>query len=155
MQNHMRVEFDAVSQNESFARFVAGAFFTQLNPTLEEIADVKTAVSEAVTNCIVHGYQGQKGTVIMECIISGDEMTLRIIDQGVGIKDIDKARQPFFTTSPGDERSGMGFTVMETFMDGLSIDSTYGRGTCVCMKKKIAAANALQKEDEEDENAAG
>lgn len=155
MQNHMRVEFDAVSQNESFARFVAGAFFTQLNPTLEEIADVKTAVSEAVTNCIVHGYQGRKGTVIMDCTISGNEMILSIMDQGIGIQDIDQARQPFFTTSPGDERSGMGFTVMETFMDGLSVESTYGQGTCVRMRKQVALANALEQEDEEDANVAG
>ena len=115
MKNQMELIFDAVSQNEAFARVTAGAFFSQLNPTLEVMADVKTAVSEAVTNAIVHGYQNKPGKVRMECTIEGDTMTVVVEDNGIGIEDVDKARQPFYTTGPREERSGMGFAVMEAF----------------------------------------
>ena len=107
MKNQMELIFDAVSQNEAFARVTAGAFFSQLNPTLEVMADVKTAVSEAVTNAIVHGYQNKPGKVRMECTIEGDTMTVVVEDNGIGIEDVDKARQPFYTTGPREERSGM------------------------------------------------
>lgn len=136
MKNQMELVFDAVSQNEAFARVTAGAFFSQLNPTLETMADVKTAVSEAVTNAIVHGYQNRPGKVKMTCTIENDLLTVVIEDNGVGISDVDKARQPFYTTGPREERSGMGFAVMEAFMDALNVQSSEGKGTRVEMKKR-------------------
>ncbi len=135
--NRMNLEFLSLSQNESFARSVAGAFITQLNPTVEELTDVRTAVSEAVTNAIIHGYGGNLGMVTLECEISGDTCTLRVQDKGVGIPDVELARQPFYTSHPELERSGMGFTLMETFMDEVSVSSHMGEGTTVTMKKTI------------------
>lgn len=140
VQNEMVVRFRAVSQNEGFARVTAGAFATQLNPTIGELSDIKTAVSEAVTNAIVHGYGTGNGMVEMRASISDNELTIEVCDDGKGIADIEQARLPFFTTCPEQDRSGMGFTVMETFMDSLEVESKLGTGTRVCMKKRIGLA---------------
>lgn len=142
-ENRMYLEFASLSQNESFARACAAAFCTQLNPTVEELSDVRTAVSEAVTNAIIHGYEGQEGTVRMTCLLENNLFTVIIADDGIGIGDIEQARQPFFTTRPELERSGMGFTVMEAFMEEVTIDSTPGKGTCVTMKKRIGQKESL------------
>lgn len=139
-RNEMETQFLSVPENESFARVVIAAFAVQLSPTVSEIADLKTAVSEAVTNAIVHGYEGTRGMVTMRCSV--DErgmMTIEVSDEGRGIPDIDQAMEPFFTTRPEQERSGMGFAVMQTFMDDLEVESAPGRGTMVRMKKRIRA----------------
>lgn len=137
--NEMRIDFLAVPDNEAFARMVISAFILPLNPTLEQLGDVKTAVSEAVTNAIIHGYQARGGTIRMKALIDDQgELSVDIIDNGCGIADIDKAREPFYTSLEGTERSGMGFTVMESFMDGIEVFSEAGRGTTVRMKKAIA-----------------
>ena len=135
--NEMQLEFMSLSQNESFARSCAAAFCTQLNPTIEELSDIRTAVSEAVTNAIIHGYESRPGTVYMRCAIEGDRFLVSVRDEGVGIRDIELARQPFFTTRPELERSGMGFTVMEAFMEEVQITSAPGTGTTVTMAKRI------------------
>lgn len=135
--NEMMIEFDSRSCNESFARVAVAAFMTQLNPTLEEVADVKTALSEAVTNAIVHGYENEVKKVTVSCSISGQVLTLTVSDKGVGIVDIAKAMEPLFTTKPDTERSGMGFAFMEAFMDDVQVESTVGEGTAVTMKKRI------------------
>lgn len=137
MNNRMYVEFDSNSENESFARVVAAAFMTRLDPTLDEIEDVKTAVSEAVTNCIIHGYEGKEGVISMECLLEGDEITIIIKDNGIGIADIEKAKEPLYTSKPEEERSGMGFSFMEIFMDSLEVSSQISQGTTVIMKKTI------------------
>ncbi len=133
----MKLEFLSKSNNESFARVVVAAFASQLDPTLEELSDIKTAVSEAVTNAIIHGYEYREGIVILESKIEGDEIEIIVEDKGMGIADIDKAREPFYTSKPNLERSGMGFTVMETFMDSLQIESIKGKGTKVRMTKRF------------------
>ncbi len=135
--NEMRIEFDSRSCNESFARVAVAAFMTQLNPTLEEVADVKTALSEAVTNSIVHGYENEVKKIVVECRIEGQELNLKVIDYGKGIADIKKAMEPLFTTKPDSERSGMGFAFMEVFMDSVEVESAINRGTTVAMTKKI------------------
>lgn len=142
MVNHMKVFFDAKSINESFARVVVMGFMTDMNPTMDELQDVKTAVSEAVTNAIIHGYNDEKQQVEMSCIREGQKLTIRIEDHGVGIADIEQAKQPFFTTKPDMERSGMGFAFMETFMDEVEVVSELGKGTCVTMTKYIVRENA-------------
>lgn len=136
-KNYMKLEFLSKSSNESFARVVVAAFASQLDPTLEELSDIKTAVSEAVTNAIIHGYEYREGIVTVESRIVDDEIIVIVEDKGMGIADIEKAREPFYTSKPDLERSGMGFTVMETFMDGLEIESIRGQGTKVKMKKKF------------------
>ena len=136
--NEMRLDFLSLSENESFARSCAAAFCTQLNPTIEELSDVRTAISEAVTNAIIHGYENRSGMVHLRCTLEGDLFTATVRDDGVGIRDIEQARQPFFTTRPELERSGMGFTVMEAFMEEVVIESVRGQGTSVTMKKRIA-----------------
>ena len=136
-KNYMRLEFLSKSNNESFARVVVAAFASQLDPTLEELSDIKTAVSEAVTNAIIHGYEYGEGIVIVESRMIDNEIEIIIEDNGAGIVDIDKAREPFYTSKPDLERSGMGFTVMETFMDSLSIESIKGEGTKVKMTKRF------------------
>lgn len=146
MKNEMRVEFDAKSVNEGFARVTVAAFLTQLDPTLDEIADVKTAVSEAVTNAIIHGYENREGKVILSCVLEEDTAVITVEDTGVGMEDIKKAMEPFFTTKPELERSGMGFAFMEVFMDDMQVESQLGVGTKVTMKKKIGA-----KEDEDQD----
>lgn len=139
MENSMTLRFLALSRNESFARAAASAFFTQLDPTMAELADLKTAVSEAVTNCVVHAYgdAAPNNYVSMSMMLSGNEATVVIEDTGRGIEDIEKARQPFFTTAPAEERSGMGFSVMEAFMDSLTVESSPGKGTRVTMTKRV------------------
>ncbi|MGI6150673.1 MAG: anti-sigma F factor [Christensenellales bacterium] len=139
MENSMTLRFLALSRNESFARAVASAFFAQLDPTLAELADLKTAVSEAVTNCVVHAYgdDAPKNYITLTMTMTENEATVVIEDTGRGIEDIEKARLPFFTTAPGEERSGMGFSVMEAFMDSLIVESSLGKGTRVTMTKRV------------------
>ena len=136
--NKVKIEFESKSQNEGFARVAVSAFVSQLDPTLDEISDVKTAVSEAVTNSIIHGYEGKEDEkVVIEAEISGKEVTIIISDKGRGIEDIEKAKEPLYTSRPDLERSGMGFTVMETFMDSMEVFSVKGEGTKVVLKKKF------------------
>ncbi len=136
--NEMKVQFMSRSVNEGFARITAAAMVCQLDPTVEELSDIKVAVSEAVTNCIVHGYPDVAGFVHMECRLFGDGwIEISVIDYGRGIEDVEKARQPLFTTNSDGERSGMGFTVMETFMDEVRVESALGKGTKVVMRKKL------------------
>ncbi len=138
MNNEIKLIFDAISENEAFARVAVAAFMTPVNPTLEEIADVKTAVSEAVTNAIVHGYGDGPGKVTMYCALRDKRLHIEIMDTGRGIEDVEQAMEPLFTTGPGPERSGMGFSFMEAFMDELRVESKPGRGTRVVMEKTIA-----------------
>lgn len=136
--NRMKVEFLAKSENESFARVSVASFIAQLDPTLEEINDVKTAVSEAVTNSIIHGYDNdENGIVSIETIIKNKEVIITVEDNGQGIEDIEEAREPLYTSKPELERSGMGFTVMETFMNSIEVFSEFGKGTKVIMKKSF------------------
>lgn len=135
--NFMEVTFKALSVNEGFARVCVSGFCIQLNPTVDEINDIKTAVSEAVTNCVVHAYPKHNGMVVLRCEIEGDIVKIKISDKGVGIKDIDRAREPFFTTKPDDERSGMGFSVMESFMDKVEVEKNDDKGITVTMYKKL------------------
>ena len=137
MNNSMKIEFLSLSENESFARCVVAAFVSQLNPTLEEIEDVKSAVSEAVTNIVVHAYGDDIGTVYISCELENDTATVTIKDTGCGIEDIALARTPLYTASKDSERSGLGFTVMETFMDTLDVKSQKNSGTTITMTKKI------------------
>lgn len=147
-KNHMKLTFDALSCNEAFARISVAAFMTQLNPTVEEVADVKTAVSEAVTNCIIHAYENVSDRtsvkVEIECSIENDELEVIVRDFGLGISDIKLAMEPLFTSKPQLERSGMGFAFMEAFMDTLEVRSVPQEGTCVHMKKKIESAKCWE-----------
>lgn len=135
--NEMELVFDSRPVNESLARVAVAAFCTRLNPTLEEVSDLKTAVSEAVTNCIIHGYEGEIHKIWVKCRLLGREIQVEVIDRGRGIEDIPKAMEPLFTTRPDKERSGMGFTFMEAFMDELTVESRPGEGTTVRMRKNI------------------
>lgn len=137
-ENYMILEFPSRSSNEAFARSAVACFAAQLDPTLEELGDIKTAVSEAVTNCIVHAYPDGFGTIMLRCrILKDNVLDIVVKDRGVGIADIEKARKPMFTTG-GADRSGMGFTIMESFMDELKVRSTPGKGTTVTMRRQIA-----------------
>ncbi len=137
-ENKVRIEFLAKSENEAFARVSVAAFIAQLDPTIEELTDIKTAVSEAVTNSIIHGYGNDESKIVaIEVRIQGKEIEILIEDKGEGIENIELAKEPLYTSRPDLERSGMGFTVMETFMDGLEVDSQSGVGTRVIMKKKL------------------
>ena len=137
-ENEMRLDFQAIPENEAFARLAVSGFMLPLNPTMEEIADVKTAVSEAVTNAIVHGYGGRGGVIRIRAAYDEEgALTVEVIDHGCGIEDIERARQPFFSTASDEERSGMGFTVMESFMDAVAVRSKPGRGTGVTLIKRI------------------
>lgn len=136
-QNEMKICFDARSVNEGFARIAVAAFIAELNPTLDEISDIKTAVSEAVTNSIIHGYQDPREKVELTCRIRDDVVEIEVADTGAGIPDIPKAMEPFYTTKPELERSGMGFAFMEAFMDEIWVDSKVDEGTRVRMCKKI------------------
>lgn len=139
VKNYFTITFPAYSRNESFARVVVASFAAQLDPTLEEINEVKTAVSEAVTNAIIHGYGEEDGEIIISCSLSPDNVLEVIVkDSGMGISDLVQAREPLFTTRPDLERSGMGFTVMEEFMDSISIDTKPGKGTVITMTKQFA-----------------
>lgn len=138
LDNKISIELMSKSQNEGFARVAIAAFVSQLDPTLEELSDVKTAISEAVTNSIIHGYENRNEDIIkIEAMIYGNEVTITVEDFGVGIKDVEKAREPLYTSKPELERSGMGFTVMESFMDSLEVISNEGKGTKVIMNKKF------------------
>lgn len=136
-KNEMRLEFDSRSCNESFARVAVSAFLTQLNPTVEEVSDVRTAVSEAVTNAIIHGYEGKEGKVVIDCAVCGQEFLVEIRDTGKGIADVPLAMEPLYTTKAECDRAGMGFAFMEAFMDSLDVESEPGRGTRVRMTKRI------------------
>ena len=143
--NHMRLEFDARPENESFARVTVSAFTVPFNPTLDVLSDLRTAVSEAVTNAIVHAYKEEGGAIVLDASIRQDGLLfLSVRDFGCGIADIDRAMQPFFTTQPEKERSGMGFSVMQSFMDSVQVDSAPGEGTCVRMEKRILTANSAE-----------
>ncbi|MDD3279078.1 MAG: anti-sigma F factor [Lachnospiraceae bacterium] len=135
--NEMMIEFDSYTCNEAFARVAVAAFCTQLNPTLEEVADLKTAVSEAVTNAIIHAYDEKVEKIRIICKIVAHDMYITVIDHGKGIPDVDKAMEPLYTTKPQLERSGMGFAFMEAFMDEITVVSEPGKGTQVHMKKRV------------------
>ena len=156
MKNEMQLIFDAVSVNEAFARIAVAAFVAPLNPTLEEISDIKTAVSEAVTNAIIHGYDAEfvrenkpdgSNLVYLHCIIEDDVLSVEISDKGRGIEDVEQAMEPLFTTKPEMDRSGMGFAFMEAFMDDLEVLSELYQGTTVRMKKKLGTTPWFRKED--------
>ncbi len=163
VKNEMEIYFDAISRNEGFARVAVAAFVTPLNPTLEELADVKTAVSEAVTNAIIHGYEnwggygrmGERsvdmpenpGKVRLKCVLEGDVLHIEIEDHGRGIEDVEQAMEPLFTTKAHLERSGMGFAFMEAFMDDLEVESVPGEGTLIRMKKKLGTTAWLECEE--------
>ncbi|QWT53918.1 anti-sigma F factor [Eubacterium sp. MSJ-33] len=137
--NEMNVEFDSIAKNESFARVIVASFITSTNPTLEEVSDIKTAVSEAVTNAIIHGYENKQGKICIRTVVKDRSVYIEVIDRGVGIRDIKQAMEPLFTTKPEEERSGMGFSFMEAFMDRLEVESEMGKGTVVKMWKEIGA----------------
>ena len=161
MKNEMEISFDAISENEGFARIAVSAFIVQLNPTLEELSDIKTAVSEAVTNAVIHGYENydgygdcckesekqKTGKVRLRCTLEGDELQIEVADTGKGIENISQAMEPLFTTKPELERSGMGFAFMEAFMDELSVESELGKGTIIRMKKRIGAGEWIDGEE--------
>jgi len=139
--NQMKLDFSSIPENEGFARVAVSAFAVQLNPTLDVLADIKTAVSEAVTNAIVHGYQEKNGTVSISARLRADRvLEIEVSDTGRGIPDIEQAMQPFFTTQPEKERSGMGFSVMQSFMDAVQVSSKVGEGTTVRMIKRLGDA---------------
>ncbi|MDX8359745.1 anti-sigma F factor [Cytobacillus sp. IB215316] len=144
MKNVMHLQFSALSQNESFARVTVASFIAQLDPTLDELTEIKTVVSEAVTNSIIHGYENDpNGVVYISVILEDGFVHITIRDEGKGIINIDEARQPLFTTKPELERSGMGFTIMENFMDEVTIDSTVSSGTVVKLSKHLSKSKAL------------
>ena len=139
----MEIIFDSHSSNEGFARVAVASFLTQLNPTVEEVSDVKTAISEAVTNAIIHGYENEIHKVSIRCRIEGQQMTVEVRDHGVGIENIEQAMTPLYTSKPELERSGMGFAFMEAFMDHVEVESEPGEGTTVRMKKTIGKGREL------------
>ena len=141
--NEMEIRFDSRSENEGFARVSVASFLTQLNPTVEEVADVKTAVSEAVTNAIIHGYEQRVETVRIHCSIENQLFTVEISVRGKGIANVEKAMEPMFTTKPEDDRSGMGFSFMEAFMDSVEVESKVGEGTSVKMTKTIGKGSRI------------
>ena len=142
-ENEMELVFESRSVNEGFARVAVAAFMTQLNPTLEEVSDVKTAVSEAVTNAIIHGYEKEVKKIWIRCRLNEQTLYIEVEDRGQGIADVTKAMEPLFTTKPELERSGMGFSFMEAFMEGIEVDSEVGRGTIVKMQKIIGKGREL------------
>jgi len=135
--NYMSLKIGALSKNEAFARSVVAAFCAQVNPTVDQLSDIKTAVSEAVTNAIVHAYEDKGGAIEINAGITSRTVHIEVLDEGVGIENIPLAREPFFTTKPEDERSGMGFTVMESFMDSLEVSGRDGRGIAIRMRKNF------------------
>ena len=136
-KDYFKLQFSSLSTNESFARSVIGVYSLRLNPTLSQISDIKTAVSEAVTNCIVHGYPDNVGEIIMEAYLEGDNLHINVLDEGVGIENLSAALEPFYTTKEEEERSGMGFTIMKRFMDDVNVVSEKGKGTKVYMVKNL------------------
>lgn len=151
-ENEMKLEFLSRSNNEAFARISIAAFASQLDPTIEELADIKTAVSEAVTNCIIHGYEDAEGIISIVCKIFANSIVIEISDNGNGIENVDIAKEPLYTSKPDLERSGMGFTIMESFMDDVKVESILGLGTKVTMKKIIKEKETENKEDSEAES---
>lgn len=146
MNNTMEMKFSSLSSNESFARVTVAAFVSQLDPTMDELTEIKTVVSEAVTNCIIHGYNNEPDHFItITCEIRNEEVSLCIIDQGVGIENIEKAREPLYTSKPDLERSGMGFTIIETFMDSVDIVSSVNKGTRINMVKQLKKSKTVSK----------
>ncbi|MDD4211324.1 MAG: anti-sigma F factor [Clostridia bacterium] len=141
--NKMTLIFSSLSINESFARATVAAFVASLNPTIDEITDIKTAVSEAVTNCIVHAYPNTVGSITIDVKLTDSDVYITVADTGVGIVDFDKVKQPFYTTKIGDERSGMGFTVMESFMDKVDVAKNKSKGVMVKMQKKLGRVNKI------------
>lgn len=137
MSDYINAELSSRSENEGLARVIVSAFAARLDPTLEELDDVRTAVSEAVTNAIIHGYAGKEGSIDLRCRIEGQTLIITVEDHGVGIADLDQAMQPLYTSKPEEERSGMGFTMMQTFMDELTVDSVPHQGTKVVMRKSF------------------
>ena len=144
--NEMKLEFISKSANEAFARIAVAAFVSQLDPTIEELADIKTAVSEAVTNCIIHGYEDKQGIVKIKAKLKQNQIIIERSDQGKGIENINIAKEPLYTTKPNLERSGMGFTIMESFMDSMEVQSIVGLGTKIIMTKTIG-----QREEKDEE----
>ncbi|KPV56647.1 anti-sigma F factor [Paenibacillus sp. A3] len=143
-RNFMTLKFASRSENESFARVTVAAFVSQLDPTLDELTDIKTVVSEAVTNSIIHGYDNRPdGIVTITAELEGDTVFITVTDEGAGIEDLDLAKQPLYTSKPELERSGMGFTIMENFMDAIEVTTTLGTGTTIRMKKRIESKKAL------------
>ena len=138
-KNYLKLQFYSLPRNQAFARDAVAAFCLELNPSLSDLYDVKTAVSEAVTNCTVHAYKGSLGLVTIECEIEENSLHIKVSDTGNGIADINQAIQPFYTSAPSDERSGMGFTIMQTFMDEFKVNSIQGEGTVVYMSKSFKA----------------
>ncbi|WP_137788991.1 anti-sigma F factor [Bacillus sp. E(2018)] len=144
MRNEMKIQFSALSQNESFARVTVAAFIAQIDPTVDELTEIKTVVSEAVTNAIIHGYENKAtGMVYIEAAIEEDTIHLTIRDEGLGIRDLDQARQPLFTSKPELERSGMGFTIMENFMDSVEVISEPSYGTTIHLTKYLTKNKAM------------
>ena len=141
--NEMEIRFDSRSANEGFARVAVASFLTQLNPTVEEVADVKTAVSEAVTNAIIHGYENEIHKVHIRCRIEENIFSVEVRDQGRGIENVEEAMQPMYTTKPEQDRSGMGFAFMEAFMDSIEVESEPGKGTRVKMKKTVGKGREI------------
>ena len=150
VDNEMKLEFISKASNESFARITVAAFAAQLDPSIEELADIKTAVSEAVTNCIIHAYENRLGVVRLSARLKEDEIIIEISDHGKGIENIEMAKEPLYTTKPNLERSGMGFTIMESFMDDVKIESVVGLGTKVTMSKKIKKIEENSQEENMD-----
>ena len=136
-ENEMKLEFVSKGSNEAFARLTVAAFASQLDPTIEELADIKTAVSEAVTNCIIHAYENRQGVIKINSKLKDNKIIIQISDNGKGIENVEAAKEPLYTTKPNLERSGMGFTIMESFMDEVNIESVVGLGTKITMKKLI------------------
>ena len=144
-ENEMKLEFVSKSTNEAFARITVAAFASQLDPTIEELADIKTAVSEAVTNCIIHAYENRQGIIKINGKLNNNQIIIEISDNGKGIENVDIAKEPLYTTKPNLERSGMGFTIMESFMDNMKVESIVGLGT------KVTLVKSIKKQEEEEQ----
>ena len=145
-ENEMKLEFISKATNESFARITVAAFASQLDPTIEELADIKTAVSEAVTNSIIHAYENRQGVIKINAKLKDNKIIIQISDNGKGIENVDIAKEPLYTTKPNLERSGMGFTIMESFMDSMKVESIVGLGT------KVTLIKTIKKQEEQEEN---
>ena len=146
IENEMKLEFVSKATNESFARITVAAFASQLDPTIEELADIKTAVSEAVTNCIIHAYENRQGVIKINAKLKDNQIIIQISDNGKGIENVDIAKEPLYTTKPNLERSGMGFTIMESFMDSMKVESIVGLGTKITLVKTIKKQEELEDE---------
>ena len=145
IENEMKLEFISKGSNEAFAIITVAAFASQLDPTIEELADIKTAVSEAVTNCIIHAYENKRGIIKINAKLQDNQITIQISDNGKGIENVDIAKEPLYTTKPNLERSGMGFTIMESFMDSMKVESIVGLGT------KVTLVKTIKKQEEQEQ----